>query len=88
MKINFAHLREQGINFAVFDADSPDRSASGRDAVLAQLTAKARLMGLRVDKSALAFAEHGKIQFYGVPDLVDFLAKQPRALRWTHWVDA
>lgn len=87
MKINVAHLRDQGISFAVFDADARSRTNHGRDELLAQLVDLARQSGLRIDKAALAFTEHGRLKFYGTPDLVQYLSKAPMALRWTHSVD-
>ena len=92
MKINMAHLRERStsggwINFAIFDA----RSTSGTDHdnadLLAQHTAKARASGLQVDQSALAYAQNGRIRFYGTTNLVNFLAKG-WIPQWTHEIDA
>lgn len=83
MQINFAHVQDQGINFAVFEADSTDRTRAGRAETLARLTAAARRLGLRVEKSALAFMESGRVQFYGTPDLVDYLASGG-VPSWTH----
>ena len=88
MKINFAHLRERAtnggwINFAVFEADARSNTSSSRDEALANLTAKARLSGLRVDQSALAFVESGRPTFYGSKHLVDYLSRMG-VPRWTH----
>lgn len=74
MKIKLAHLREQGINFAVFFADAPSRTSHDRQVLLGQLTAKAQAAGLRVDKSALVITNAGRTGFYGTPDLVKFLS--------------
>lgn len=88
MKINLAHIRERStsggyIDFAVFDA----RSTSGDNAtLLAQLTAKARVSGLKIDQSALAYSQNGRIKFYGSKNLVDYLARSGLP-RWTHEVD-
>jgi hypothetical protein len=87
MKINLAHLRHQGISFAVFDADARSRTDRDRDELLAQLADLARANGLRVDKAALAFTEHGRLTFYGTSDLVRYLSKHPLGLRWTHKID-
>jgi hypothetical protein len=90
-KINFAHLRERAtnggwINFAVFEADATNRTNSGRNAVLNRLTLKARASGLRVDQSALAFEENGRIKYFGDPNLVQYLARNFRPY-WTHSID-
>jgi hypothetical protein len=88
MQINFAHLRERSttggwINFAVFEASSTSGGDSANAQALAQLTSKARLAGFRVDQSALAFMENGRVKFYGARNLVDYLARgwYPN---WTH----
>jgi hypothetical protein len=88
MRINFAHVRDRSTNgswidFAVFEANSADRTNIGRSKVLQRLTLKARASGLKVDKAALAFKENGRIQFYGSPDLVDYLANGGLP-DWTH----
>ncbi len=83
MVINFAHLRTQNIDFAVFDADATSRSDQARKALLARLTTKARAAGLRIQKSALAFEEGGELRFFGTPDLVAYLANNPY-IQWTH----
>jgi len=86
MQINFSHLRERAVNggevnFVVFEANSTSNTDSTRASVLADLTAKARLSGLRVDQSALAFRQNGRLRFYGTRTLVDYLARG-----WTpHW---
>ncbi|MGV6475200.1 hypothetical protein [Azotobacter vinelandii] len=92
MKINLAHLRERAtsggwINFAVFDARSSSGTDSANADLLAQLTAKARASGLKVDQSALAFAKNGRINFYGSKNLVSYLSKG-WVPRWTHTIDA
>ncbi|GAB2810672.1 hypothetical protein GCM10027276_09310 [Comamonas piscis] len=88
MQIKFAHLRERAVNggsvnFVVFEANSTSNSDSARASVLAKLTARARASGLRVDQSALAFSENGRIRFYGTRTLVDYLARS-WSPRWTH----
>jgi hypothetical protein len=85
MQIRVAHLRAQGIDFAVFDADARSRLDSDRAELLLQLTAAARANGLKVDKSALAFRQGSQTRFYGTPDLVRFLANSG-ILRWTHTI--
>ena len=88
MQINFAHLRERAVNggevnFAVFEASSTANTDSARASVLTDLTQKARLCGHRVDQSALAFRQNGRLQFYGTRTLVDYLSKSWTP-RWTH----
>lgn len=88
MQINFAHLRERAtnggdINFAVFDARANSNTDASMSAVLADLTARARNSGLRVDQSALAFTENGRIKYYGTKNLVDYLSRS-RIPNWTH----
>jgi hypothetical protein len=86
MRINVAHLRDQGIDFAVFDADANSHLNSDRDALLQQLAFSARRAGLNIDKAALAFRQGSGVAFYGSPDLVRYL----QALgvpRWTHTID-
>ena len=88
VKINLAHIRERStsggyIDFAVFDAKS---TSGDNDALLAQLTAKARASGLKVDQSALAYTKNGRIQFYGSKNLVDHLSKSGLP-QWTHEIN-
>jgi len=90
MKINFAHLRERStsggwINFVVFDAKSTSGD-SGNAVLLAQLTARVRALGLSVDQSALAYSQNGRIRFYGIGSLVDYLSRSGIP-RWTHTLD-
>lgn len=92
MKINLAHIRERAaaggwIDFAVFDARSNTGTNSDNAILLQQLTIKARASGLKVDQSALAFANGGQIMFYGSKHLVDYLSKG-WAPHWTHTIDA
>lgn len=86
MRIEMAHLQDQGINFAIFAADATNHTDTGRQALLAQLMAKARANRLRVDKAALAYREAGRTRFYGTPDLVTYLASRG-VPRWTHTLD-
>lgn len=86
VKINLAHVRIQGINCAIFDANARVGTDSERANVLVDLTARARRAGLLVEKAALAFSETGQLRFYGNRDLVSYLAKQP-LVRWTHTLD-
>jgi len=88
MQINFAHLRERAtnggeINFAVFEARANTNTDTARSDVLGNLTMRARQSGLRVDQSALAFSENGRIKFFGNKNLVDYLARGWTP-RWTH----
>ena len=83
MRIEMAHIQEQGINFAVFNADATNHTDAGRQALLGRLIIAAQRNRLRVEKAALAFEEGGQIKYFGTPDLVRFLA--PRGVpRWTH----
>lgn len=88
MRINFAHLRERAtsggdINFAVFEAKATSNTDQARAQALAQLTLRARASGLRIDQSALAYTEGGRLRFYGDKNLVQYLANgwMPS---WTH----
>lgn len=88
MQIEFAHLRERSTNggyidFAVFNADAVAKNDRDRGSLLRDLTMRTRQLGLKVDKSALAFEEHGRVKFYGTPDLVDYLANNGVPC-WTH----
>lgn len=79
MQINFAHLRARAsnggdINFAVFEARANSNTDVARSSVLADLTERARNSGLRVDQSALAFNENGRIKCFGSKHLVDYLS--------------
>jgi len=92
MRINFAHLRESSTNggyidFAVFEANATNGMDSGRAEVLRDLTVKARLQGLKVDQSALAYAEYGQIRFYGSRNLVEYLSARG-VPQWTHSMEA
>jgi hypothetical protein len=86
MRIEMAHLQDQGINFVVFGADATDRTDAGRQTLLVQLTAAARRNRLRVDKAALAYQESGRVKFFGTRDLVTYLASRG-VPRWTHTLD-
>jgi hypothetical protein len=92
MKINLAHLREHStsggwINFAVFDARSSSGSSTDNANLLSQLAAKARMSGLQVDQSALAYSQGGQIRFYGDKNLVNYLS-QNFVPQWTHTIEA
>ena len=86
MRVNFAHLRVQGIDFAVFEADARSRTSADRLELLSDLASRARRLGLHVDKAALACARSGRIEFYGTPDLVRYLSKRG-VPQWTHVLD-
>lgn len=87
MKVRLAHLQQQGINFVVFDADATDHTDSSRATLLSQLVMKARISGLKVEKAALAFSQHGRLGFYGSKDLVKLLVSASFAGPWTHEID-
>ena len=87
MRIRLAHLNDQGIDFAIFDADASSKTDEGRASVLANLTESARRSGLRVQKSVLAFVVNGRTTFYGSPDLVTYLVETGGVPRWTHTID-
>lgn len=86
MTIRIAHLRTQGIDFAVFAADSNCRSNSGRSETLSGLMARARASGLHIDKAALAFQDCGRLTYFGSPDLVRYLSSG-WVPRWTHTIN-
>ena len=91
MRVNLAHLRERStsggwINFAVFEARSTSGTNSENNTLLSQLASRARAAGLKVDQSVLAFAQHGRIQFYGDQNLVSYLSRSGIP-QWTHTVD-
>ncbi len=86
MQIEMAHLRTQGIDFAVFNADARNHDDEGRRQLLSRLVVQARRNGLKIDKAALAYSESGRTKCYGAPDLVRFLANQG-VPRWTHTLD-
>lgn len=83
MKIEFAHLRHQGIDFAVFAADASTATNTARAKLLADLASAARRQGLKVDKAALAYRNGGRTEFFGTPDLVRFLSNTG-VPSWTH----
>ena len=81
--IRMAHLRTQGINFAVFAADAPSRSDDDRAELLHKLANEARRSGFRVDKAALAFSQGRRTVYYGTSDLVHYLSNHGIS-HWTH----
>jgi hypothetical protein len=83
MNVQLAHLRDQGIDFAVFAADARQRTASARSELLAELVCAARGSGLKIDKAALCYRSGGRTEFYGSPDLVRYLSRLG-VPRWTH----
>lgn len=92
MKINMAHLKERGknggwINFAVFDAKSTTGTDHDNSEVLSDLTAKAKNSGLKIDQSALAYNQNGRIVYFGSKHLVDYLSTSWTP-QWTHKIDA
>lgn len=91
MKINFAHVRARAaaggwIDYAVFDARSSSGTDSANADLLLRLTAAARGSGLKIDQSALAFVESGRLKFYGARTLVAHLSRGGLP-RWTHSLD-
>lgn len=62
MRIEMAHIQEQGINFAVFSADATNHTDAGRQALLRRLVTEAQRNRLRIEKAALAFEEGGRIK--------------------------
>jgi hypothetical protein len=91
LRINFAHIRERAtsggsIDFAVFDARSTSGSARDNADLLAQLTAKAARLNLKIDQSALAYMESGRLKFCGTPNLVTYLSNAGLP-PWTHYLD-
>jgi hypothetical protein len=91
MRINFAHNYAPAaaggrIDYAVFGARSMLGTDEANSAYLARLTIKARLLGLKVDQSALAYEENGGVKFWGNSTLVDHLAGVGLP-RWTHWIE-
>ncbi len=81
--INFAHVLIQNVNCCIFEADATSPTREARASLLVDLTHRARRSGLRVEKSALAFAESGRVNFFGADDLVRFLANNGLPT-WTH----
>jgi len=86
MRIRIAHLRTQGIDFAVFAADATAHTDGAQANLLADLTRRARAAGLRIEKSALAYMEGGRPTYYGTSDLVRYLANNGVS-HWTHELD-
>lgn len=86
MRIQMAHLMDQGVNFAIFGADAANHTDTGRRALLAGLVAKAKVNHMRLDKAALAYDEAGRTRFFGTPDLVKYLASRG-VPQWTHTLD-
>jgi len=88
MKIDLAHIRERStlggyIDFVVFGAKS---TTNNNAKLLSELTSKARMNGLKIDKSALAYNKNGRLEFYGTPDLVKYLSNHG-VPNWTHAID-
>lgn len=83
MEIKFAHLRTQGVDFAVFQCDARSRTKQARSSLLADLVRRARMSGLKVDKAALAYQHGSQVEYFGTKDLVEFLS-QSGVPRWTH----
>jgi hypothetical protein len=79
-------LRDQGINYFVFETDAVSHINSDRAALLRRLIAKANNNGLAGDRGALAFMEGGKVTYYGDNDVVNL--KNLPVPQWTHKIDA
>ena len=80
MKISFAHLRERStqgswIDFAVFGARSNSGCNTDNSTLLSQLTDQARLSGLKIDQSALAYSQERQLKFFGTDSLVNYLSR-------------
>lgn len=91
MRINFAHIRERSasggwIDFAVFGTRSNAGTDEANAGVLARLTMRARASGKKIDQSALAYQENGRVRFFGDKNLVDYLSRSG-VPQWTHWID-
>ena len=92
MKINVAHIRERStsggwIDFVVFEATATSGGNSANDVLLQQLTSTARVVGLKVDQSALAYRQGGRTQVFGSKNLVNYSSRNGVS-RWTHKIDA
>jgi hypothetical protein len=83
MTIRFAHLRTQGIDFAVFECDAPSRTQHDREKLLADLVDRARTKGLKIEKAALTYRHGSREEFFGSSDLVAFLSRTG-VPQWTH----
>jgi hypothetical protein len=91
MKINLAHIRARATNggnidFVVFDARSNSGGDTANGQLLSQLTARAEASGLKVDQSALAYTENGRLRVIGSRHLVDHLSKVGLP-SWTHSIN-
>jgi len=86
VKINVAYFQEQGVNCLVFDADHQHHTQSGRAELLASLDLPGPASGLVGAKSVLAFVDHGRLTYFGTPDLTRFLSGRGLP-RWTHTLD-
>jgi hypothetical protein len=91
MKINVAHIRAPAasggsIDFAVFDAKSTSSGDAANNLLLQQLTLKARVSGMKIDQSALAYTHNGRLQFFGSKSLVEHLSRSGLP-SWTHSIN-
>lgn len=84
MNVTFSHVRVGTTNAAIFDADSRSRTPKDRDALLADLTARVRASGLRVDRAVLAFRKGSRIVYYGDRELVRYLNRNVISIPWNH----
>jgi hypothetical protein len=70
--------------FVVFDA----RAADGNNqALLRQLSEKAKHAGMDFDWAALAFMQGSRVAYYGSPALTQYLVKTKWVPSWTHTLD-
>jgi hypothetical protein len=70
--------------FVVFDA----RAADGNNqALLRQLSEKAKHAGMDFDWAALAFMQGNRVAYYGSPALTQYLVRTKWVPSWTHTLD-
>jgi hypothetical protein len=86
MRVNFAHVKVQGFDVAVFDAKPMSRTDDARRQLLVDLTLRARRAGLKIDKSALAYVDDGRVRYFGNVDLVGWL-QGVGVPAWTNWIE-
>jgi hypothetical protein len=89
MRINVAYMSQAATDgsakrFVVFEARALDGNNQG---LLKQLSEKARAMGMDFEWAALAFANEGRLAFFGTPALTQHLASTRWVPSWTHTLD-
>lgn len=72
----------------MFEAWSKSGTNSDKNLLLSQLVIKAKSSGLKVDQSALAFKQQGRIRFYGDTNLVKYLSNKGGVPQGTHKLSA